>query len=148
MREFIFVAIALLVMGCSDESGKEHMEERLAVGQIWSYQTRPAEPMSRITICAIEENEKLGQIVHISIDGLSMASPTSPTGKAENIQHLPYSGDSLRASLRGIVETSVPSDEYKEGYAIWKEAFDKGEAGVFTIPVSDAIDFMEGAMNK
>ena len=34
-----------------------------------------------------------------------------------------------------------------DGYLQWKEAFDNGEGGVFTIEVKDVVDFIEKSMN-
>ena len=51
-----------------------------AVGQVWEYKTRPGEEASRIYIAKIDENEKLGRIFHIYIDGLTIKNKHTDAG--------------------------------------------------------------------
>jgi hypothetical protein len=39
-------------------------------GQVWSYNTRPGEASSTVTILRVERTPKLGVIVHVRIDGV------------------------------------------------------------------------------
>jgi|GEM_PF-2140924 len=47
-----------------------------------------------------------------------------------------------------LVGQSKPNPSYLDGYAQWKQAFDQGHAGVFTIPVSEIVGFVEATINK
>ncbi|WP_228457949.1 hypothetical protein [Chryseobacterium candidae] len=84
-------------------------------------------------------------MIHISISGLKMKNPASPTGYAENLSHLPISEEALNKSV-----TSLKKETYKnpdslemDGYSYWKKEFDNGNAGIFTIQVSEIISTME-----
>lgn len=37
----------------------------------------------------------------------------------------------------------MPDSLGMDGYSYWKEEFDKGDAGIFTIPVSEIVGLME-----
>jgi len=118
-------------------------------GQVWTYQTRPGEEDSRLTVLKVEEYDKLGTIVHIRVDGVAQKNPHAPDGVSSVIHHMPFDAEAIRKSVIELVDSGAPvPDSFEEGYAIWKEAFDKGEAGVFTITVAESIAFCEEALNK
>jgi len=37
--------------------------------------------------------------------------------------------------------------DISEGYGHWKAAFDAGEGGIFSIPVAQAVEYIEKAVN-
>jgi hypothetical protein len=43
-------------------------------GQVWSYTTRPGEEGSRLTVCMVESNDKIGSFVHIHVEGVAIGS--------------------------------------------------------------------------
>ena len=47
--------------------------EPFAPGQVWTYKTRPGEEASRIIVCRVETDPKLGEIVHIHVNGLQIS---------------------------------------------------------------------------
>jgi hypothetical protein len=110
-------------------------------GQVWTYQTRKHEPTSRILIQRVEHDPKAGEIVHIRVMNLSFKGPK---GSISVLPHLPYSGASLRKCLVALESSgnTVPSD-YEAGYKIWREAFDAGKGGIFTLDVAGVLDGME-----
>jgi hypothetical protein len=110
-------------------------------GQLWTYQTRKHEPKSRILVQRVELDPK--EIVHIRILNLAFKGPK---GTITEIPHLPYSGSSLRKCLVALESSGnrVPSD-YEAGYKIWREAFDSGKGGIFTLDVAGVLDGMEKA---
>jgi len=112
-------------------------------GQLWTYQTRKHEPKSRILIQRVELDPKAGEIVHIRVLNLSFRGPK---GSIAEIPHLPYSGPALRKCLVALESSGnrVPSD-YEAGYKIWREAFDAGKGGIFTLDVAGVLDGMEKA---
>lgn len=120
----------------------------LQPGQVWTYRTRLGEEASRVTILLVEPHEKLGQIVHIRIDGLAVKSPHSPSGLAEVIGHMPYDAATLATSLIEVVGTRDPLPDFADGYRQWREAFDAGKGGVWTLPLADCVAVMEQAMNR
>ena len=119
-----------------------------AAGQVWTYDARPGEEASRIVVCRVEKDPKLGEIVHIQVNGLRMKNKHRPDGVGDRVGHMPYSGDALRKVVRKLESTEVALPDFEEGYRQWRAAFDKSKAGVWTLPVSEAIAGMEAAMNQ
>jgi hypothetical protein len=118
-----------------------------AVGQIWAYQTRPAEPNARLTIVKIDQIADI-TIVHISLDGLHISNPHVPQGYGESVGHMPIASESLKASVTQLVGQTDVLPDYAEGYQTWKAAFDAGEGGFFTIGLAECIGYMETAINQ
>lgn len=59
---------------------------------------------------------------------------------------MPFSEVALDSSgLKKIGEAKVIPD-YQEGYNEWRTSFDKGGAGVFSIPVGKAVEYMQETM--
>ncbi|MDF3822889.1 hypothetical protein P3G55_23530 [Leptospira sp. 96542] len=117
-------------------------------GQIWSYKTRIGEENSKILINKIEFDPRLGPIFHISITGVKVKSPRSPSGIATELSHAPVSKKTLDDSVTKLVSTSKPDLRYREGYKEWKSAFDNGDAGVFTISIQEIVGFIETTINQ
>ena len=117
-------------------------------GQVWSYKTRAGEESSTVLINKVEQNDKLGKIYHISLDGVKVKNPHIAGGFSNDLPHFPVSQETLKKSLLKKVSTSPPNPEYLEGYSTWKEAFDAGEAGIFTISVAEIVGFIEETINK
>ena len=111
----------------------------LEVGQVWKYQTRQGEPLSRAVVLKLEEDENLGSIVHVQLTEIRFDPSASRSG---TIGHLPYQETAFRESLVELEETLEDLPEFAEGYRIWREAFDREEAGVFTVPLREAVDFI------
>lgn len=129
-------------------AGHANAEVDLQVGQIWSYEARPGEEASTLTILKIESDPVLGRIVHIRLDGLRVKAPAAPGGTTDTVMHLPFSESSLRGSLRSPAGKAEPLPDFEEGYETWKSAFDEGEAGVFTVPVREAVGFIETTLSE
>ena len=116
-------------------------------GQVWEYRTRPNEPRSLLRIAKVETDPKLGEIFHISIVGLKVSNPNAPTRSSSELPHSPVSRKTLDASVTKLSDSQVTFPDFHEGYTTWKEAFDKGKAGVFTIPVTEIITIVEDALS-
>ena len=117
-------------------------------GQVWSYKTRPKEESSRITILKVEPHANLGDIVHIRVSDVKMQSPAAPDGLAKVIHHSPFAEEAIDASVVELLAEDVELPDFAEGYDLWRESFDKGEAGVFTIPVAQSIEAMERVIDQ
>jgi hypothetical protein len=122
---------------------------RFKAGQVWKYQSRPGEWDSRLTVVLVETHEKLGTIVHIRVDGLAQRNPHAPGGINNVVHHMPFAEEAMERSVVELetADGPVPAS-YEEGYRIWKQAFDKGEAGVFTVTVAEALTICEQALNQ
>lgn len=117
-------------------------------GQVWTYETRPNEVESRIIVCRVKSDAKLGEIVHVQVNGLHFNNNRVPGGYSDTIGHMPYSGDASRSCLLELEGSGAELPAFEEGYQQWKSAYDSGNAGVWTAPVSEAIAGMEAAVNQ
>ncbi|GLS17657.1 hypothetical protein GCM10007874_06720 [Labrys miyagiensis] len=119
-----------------------------AVGQIWSYRTRPGEEASRILIDKIEDHAKLGHIFHISIADVKIQNGLAPGGYSYSLPHLPVSQRTMDTSVVALVGQGGPNPAFEEGYAQWKPAFDAGKAGIWTITLSGIVGVVEKGLNQ
>ena len=147
MNRIAPLLIALSMVGCGENSTKTEtpMEEtKYKIGQVWNYTTRDGEEGSRIFIVRADPNEKLGTIYHIYIDGLKIKNPHIDSGAQDHLPHSPVSEKTLDESVTTLAIESAPNlPDVSEGYQTWREAFDKGEGGVFTIPANQIIQYIE-----
>ena len=116
------------------------LKDKIKEGQIWSYKSRSSEPGSKLTVIKLDTpgNE---QIVHISVDSLRITQRNTGEVTATYIEHLPMSLDAFSKSvikIESIVETSI-----NEGYLDWKNKFDEGKAGVWSLEISEVIEMIE-----
>ena len=119
---------------------------QLATGQVWTFKDQPA-PEARLVIGRVETPwpDKQDVAVSVSIVGL----PKWPMDNGEmvggTISHLPFDEATLIASLDQQMEEPTQLDEgFEGGYQTWRDALDKGEAGVFTIPPSEVVNMIAG----
>jgi len=117
-------------------------------GQVWSYRTRAGEESSTLLIDKVESDPKLGSIYHISVFKVRVKNSHSPTGSSIDLPHFPVSKETLEKSCVKQVGRSKPNPEYREGYAQWKQAFEQGQAGIFTISVAEIVDVVEKTLGK
>jgi len=138
----LFYVLFLLLIGSNIAMAKDFKQ-----GQIWKYNTRSIEPDSRLVVVQVDDinGEK---IVHISVNGLRLKNPQSDTGYGEEISHMPISPEALSKSVIELDGLADELPDYKEGYGIWREAYDSGKAGVFSITVKESVGFMEDTVNQ
>lgn len=130
------VAALLALLG---GAGVAQAESRYRPGQKWAYQTRRGEEGSTLTILKVEQDPKLGEIVHIAIDGVKIKTPT---GVQTKLPHSPISAKALDGSVTRLVAEKVAIPDFSAGYDEWKAA----HGGVFTISVANVIDAIEQVM--
>ena len=117
----------------------------LKTGQVWSYHTRPGEEGSRIYLARIDRGMGPRDIYHLYIDGLKLKNPKMEGGMQDHLVHLPIVREALEASVTELLQSDAEMPDISEGYALWLLSFEKGQAGVFTIPVDQAIQYVEKA---
>ncbi len=117
-------------------------------GQIWRYQTRPGEEASRLYIVRVDRGLAEQPIFHIYLDGLQLKNALMEGGVQKNLPHAPVSQGSLDDSVVELLQADAPMPNIAEGYALWRLAFGRGEAGVFTMPVKDAVQYIEDAFAR
>jgi hypothetical protein len=143
MKNPLITLLSILGFASSAIAGNIALKE----GECWSYATRPGEEASFLVMRKIETLPKIGEVIHISIFGLKIKSPSAPNGFTDQAGHVPIAGANLRSSLKERVQRSIPDADWKEGYRMWREAYDAGKGGVFTKSVSECVGFMEEALN-
>jgi hypothetical protein len=136
MRTRIVAALLLLLLAAAFTA---RAAPRFAPGQKWAYQTRHGEEASTVTILAVDEDPKRGQIVHIAVDGLAIKTAH---GVQRALPHAPISARALAGSVTRLVADKVPLPDFAEAYAHWKAA----HGGVFNLPVAKIVDVVEEAL--
>ena len=117
-------------------------------GQIWSYETRPGEEESRLYIARIDHDLPGSPIYHLTIVGLKIELPSGDGPIQDRLPHIPVDTSTLDSSVVALIGVVPNPPDVSEGYAIWREAFDAGRAGVFNIPVSDIIQIVEDTLGQ
>ena len=110
----------------------------LEEGQVWKYQNSSDNEDSRVWIKMVELDVQGNPIVHISVTNVVV-----PERDPMFVSHLPYDAKALMECLteRQVEkqEWSRDDDYFGEGYGMWFEAYNVGEAGVFTAPLSEVL---------
>jgi len=144
---FLSILLFASVFG-QDGTQKEPADSKYKVGQQWSYSARPGEEKSYLIIVKIDNDPKLGRIIHIALRGLKMKNPHSPDGFSEDVNHMPFLEAAIEKSGLKLLKEKVELPDFEEGYQIWRKAFDAGNAGAYSITVAEAVEVMETALNK
>ncbi|MEO3431161.1 hypothetical protein AAFN88_20065 [Pelagibius sp. CAU 1746] len=113
------------------------------VGQVWSYRTRPGEEASRIYIARVDRDFGAKPIFHLYIDGLKLKNPMLETNVQDHLVHVPVSQEALEASVIAMTQDGVIPPDISEGYIVWREAFEQGRAGVFTMSLQQVVQYIE-----
>jgi hypothetical protein len=109
-------------------------------GECWLYSTRPGEEASFLVIRKIETLPKLGEVVFISVFGTKMEGSPVPAGVTVLTEiHIPIAGANLRSSLKKRVRKRIPIEVWQEAYRFWREAYDSGKGGIYTMSVSECV---------
>lgn len=124
---------------------KQLLAPPLEEGQVWKYKARDCDSSSTVWINLIEEGVNGTVIVHISITDV-----LAPDGNRLFISHFPYDADALKECLTTQLDEKQAwdreDDHFGEGYGVWFEAYNEGEAGVFTAQLDYILDGMMQAI--
>lgn len=148
-----FVAIVVFMMNVAwsrqigvvpngDIQLKAAVDPRYHVGDVWEYKTRRGEERSRFTVVKVESSPNVGTIVHVGTDNLIWKMCKGDVLN-QHIPHMPFARKALDASAIRRIASNSQLPDYKEGYEEWRQAFLKGHAGVYSIPVQDAVSIAE-----
>jgi hypothetical protein len=151
-RTILFLLCLALAAGVAaqaqDASLKDTTESKYKVGQVWSYKTRPDEKASSFIVVKVENHPKLGNIIHIALRELKVKRPSGPDDFITKVNHMPFAEEALDKSAVKLLKEKVELPDYREGYDLWREAFDEGNAGVYTITIAEAVGVMEKTLNQ
>lgn len=133
-------------------------QSRYKEGQIWSYQTRPGEEKSYFQVVKVTHHPKLGNVIHVAVRGLKMKNPLSRDGISGGVRNIPFFSDRVRhlpfvekaidKSAVKLLKEKAALPDYEEDYGKWRDAFDAGRAGVYTITLAEAVDRVEASLNQ
>ena len=142
------IALASALGACSTAppAPERVSSAQFRIGQVWRYQTRPGEGASRVIIGRIERIEGIGRVVHVKLTDVKLMSPAAPGSVATIMFHVPMREDWLAYSLVELTPEQGDLEGFAEGYGAWLAAYRRGEAGVFTIPLSEVVASMEQAL--
>ena len=144
---YCFLMGAVTAYGSNQDSElKDTTESKYKVGQIWSYKTRPNEKNSSFIVLKVENHPKLGNIIHIALRDLKLRKPNGDF--IETAGHLPFAEEAINKSALKLLKEKVDLPDFEEGYSMWREAFDAGKAGIYTITIAEAVDVMEATLNQ
>jgi hypothetical protein len=132
--------------GGQESTLKDTTESKYKVGQVWSYKTRSNEKKSSFIVLKVEHHPKLGNIVHIALRDLKLKKPNGEF--IETAGHLPFAEEWIDKSAIKLLKEKADVPKYEDGYGMWREAFDTGKAGVYTITIAEAVDVMEVTLNQ
>ncbi len=149
----LLVALVCLLTGCSGSAGPVSSPTPAAtspspsssvfrVGQVWGYQTRAGEEKSTLTIVKVETVPDLGEVVHISIQGLKIKNPDGKIG--DKIAHMPMTPGGLRKSNLKLLKEHAPLPDFQDGYRQWQNA----QGGAFDLTVAEAVAGTERVVNQ
>lgn len=109
------------------------------VGQVWVLQSGEYQG-AEVIIVKVENHPVQREVIHIMVQGPIQNSEGRVTS---SISHLPYSEDGLRQSELKLSREQAPvPNDWREGYEYWNAEALQGKAGMFSVPVSEAIDFV------
>ena len=152
MKAMLSTLILVIFTSCSMNSEKKQnvtlkdvTDSTYKVGQVWNYNTRPSERNSTFTIVKIEQSSD-DTIVHILVDRVKVRTNKAGTKFSETIGHAPFSKAALNASITTLDRTVTALPDFKGGYQEWRKSFLAGHAGVFSIPVSESVEYTEKTM--
>ena len=149
IRRYVLTSITvfacLLLLAAEDQTPSPI---KFAPGQRWAYHTRPQDDGSTLLVLKVESDPRIGTIVSVSVSNLHLKNPQSPDGFSSNVQHMPFALAALEKSVTKLLTIDVPLPQFEESYRTWRDAFDAGHAGIYTISVSEAVQVMEDTLNK
>ncbi len=145
----VLLLMLLIPLACVSHEETTMSHDRYAEGQVWSYRTRPHETNSRIHVVRIDRRLDGPPIYHLYVDGLSIINPHAASGVQAHLPHCPVGAETLDASVLALVSAGeAQSPSISEGYSVWREAFDRGEGGYFTIPMDRILRHLESAVAR
>ena len=124
------------------------MAIRFEAGQVWRVLGRRQDGDAHVAVLAVIDDEELGQICSIAMTGIHIRNAFLEGGIQTQLPHAPVTAEVLRGAFTELIESDGPTADdpaFAEAYWEWREPYDAGEAGVFTIPLTEILDVIEQA---
>ena len=135
MRGLLFPMVLLMPILTSVAGNKPEF----APNQEWFYHARPQDAGSTVVIGLIQDDPKLGRIIHIAVRAVNIRNSRVPGGVMTQVGHLPMSEAALAASVTQLKGIVAPPESVSVGVKEWERA----KGGVFTISVAQAVNYVE-----
>lgn len=116
----------------------------LAPGQAWSYRDAQL-PSSRVVIGRID-GAGASKVASVSIVDAPLPDPETGALAPRLVEHAPIAIDALLASLLRREGEAPTPEGFEGGYRIWRNAFDAGQGGVFTLGVAEIVRMFQTAL--
>jgi hypothetical protein len=144
------IVICASLSGCGKrgDDASSAVQSKYRTGEVWSYKTRPNEADSKITILKVESRPPLGNVVHVSIQGLRIKNPRSKEGFVVTVPFATFSEEAINNSVLSLAKENAELPDYKEAYEEWRQRYEENPGGVFTITLAEAVALMEKNMNR
>jgi len=117
-------------------------DQKFAAGQVWSFRSREFEPDATVTILRIKSLPKIGEIIHVRVDGIRLRNCTGGPAPT-SIEHAPFTRDAIERSA-GRLRRNGAVPAFDDGYTNWKEHC----GGVYTITVGEMVAADEYTFNS
>ena len=117
-------------------------------GQVWTYRTRVGEESSRAFVGRVDQLATGERIVHVALVGLRIENPLADGGCQSILSHAPVLESSCSQSVLELQDQSMIVGTFEEGYATWRNAFDGGGGGFFTVELKELPDLVEFALRQ
>lgn len=94
------------------------------------------------TVCHVDE-DAFGAVVHVRIDGVSLPDPGAAEDGSPGIELIPFTSEALAGSVGQMIEQDIEITGWEPAYDAWRNAYEEGEATVWSLPVYDAVQVMQ-----
>jgi hypothetical protein len=148
LRYLFVAALILFALPALLGAQQPQINSRYRVGQVWSYKTRANEKESAITVVKVESDAKLGNIIHISVNGLKLKNPDTNIPFTDIIAFMPFAEKAIDKSVIMLLRENAELPDFLEGYQEWRIAFEDRRATIYKIPVAEALKKAEENLNK
>jgi len=119
------------------------VDVKYSPGQVWSYKARASEAASTLTILKVESLPKVGEIIHVRIDGITLRN-CSGGPSPKNLAHAPFSRDAIDRSVTRLLRVESDLPNFEEGYNDWRNHC----GGGYTITVAEVVGIDEKTFNS
>ncbi len=146
-KKIISIIFLLLPLAACSQSPtlEDAVSNRFQVGDEWTYNTRPGEPLSTFTVIKIDKTTIDGEeqtIIHIAVNELAIDHPDG--GIVTAVPHMPFTEAALNLSAGSpfnIIDP-IPQDSL-DAYQTWRDRYQSREADIFQTTIAHALDTLQ-----
>ncbi|MDX2288678.1 MAG: hypothetical protein NW217_07635 [Hyphomicrobiaceae bacterium] len=120
-------------------------------GQVWRVKGRLQDGDVHAAVLAVLHYEGLGFVCSVALTEVRIMNPHVAGGIQTMVPHIPITAEMFEDAVMGLAGTGGPTAadaDFAAAYEQWRTPFEKGEAGVFTVPLADVIELLETAISE